>query len=126
MTASAFVTSLEEGRTLELDWGRVTWLMGAGATPGAEQTFGVCTIHPGKRNPLHSHPNCEELLYVVSGSCEHRLGDELVPMGSGSVIRIPRNVPHWARCTSDEPLVCVISFSSGDRRTDAHEDAEVA
>lgn len=126
MTTSDFVTRLQDGRAVELEWGRVTWLVGAGGTPGAEQTFGQCVIKPGMRNPLHSHPNCEELLFVVSGTCEHRLGEALLAMGPGSVIRIPRGVPHWAKCTSSEPLVCVISFSSPDRRTDSHEDAAIA
>lgn len=49
----------------------------------------------GAHNPLHSHPNCEEILYV--GSCEHKLGDETVRLGPGSAIRIPRGVRHWAR-----------------------------
>jgi mannose-6-phosphate isomerase-like protein (cupin superfamily) len=35
--------------------------------PGAEQTVGLATILPGKQNPVHYHPNCEEVLYVISG-----------------------------------------------------------
>ena len=93
---------------------------------GAEQTFGVVTIYPGKRNPLHAHPNCEELLYVISGTCEHKLGDDLFQLTPGSIIRIPRGTPHWARCISTEPLVAVISFSSPDRHTENLEDGEVA
>jgi len=102
-------------------WGELRWLVSGTAMPGAEQTLGVVTIHPGRRNPLHSHPNCEELLYVVSGRCEHLLGEELHALSPGSVIRIPRGVKHWARCISAEPLVAVIAFSSGERRTDSHE-----
>jgi len=90
--------------------------------PGAEQTFGVVTIAPGKRNPLHAHPNCEELLYVLSGECSHKLGEELYELSPGIVIRIPRGVKHWARCTSAEPLVAVISFSTPDRQTDTFEE----
>ncbi len=102
-------------------WGQLHWLIGQDQTPGAEQTFGVVTIKPNQRNPLHAHPNCEELLYVVSGECDHKLGDEMYHMTPGSVIRIPRDVPHWAMCTSEEPLVAVISFSAPDRRTESLE-----
>jgi quercetin dioxygenase-like cupin family protein len=63
-------------------------------------------------------PNCEELLYVVSGECDHLLGEDLFHLTPGSVIRIPRGVKHWAKCTSDEPLVAVISFSAPDRRAE--------
>jgi quercetin dioxygenase-like cupin family protein len=116
-----FVAQLGDTPSFTEDWGHLTWLVSAAAMQGAEQTLGVVTIHPGKRNPLHSHPNCEELLYVVSGECEHRLGADTCRLVPGSVIRIPRGVQHWARCTSDIPLVAVISFSSGDRRTESHE-----
>ncbi len=103
--------------------------------PGAEQTLGVVTIHPGKRNPFHSHPNREELLYVVSGEGEHKLGDEVFHLTPGAVIRIPRGVRR-AACgvrraavgegTSVEPLVAVVSFSSPDRRTDSYGGDEMA
>ena len=112
--------------THNLSWGHITWLIGAVQMPGAEQTLGAVTIYPGKHNPLHSHPNCEELLYVVSGECDHRLGDETVHMTPGMVICVPRGVPHCATCTSAEPLEAVVSFSSPDRRTDNLEGDEVA
>lgn len=124
--AAEYVSSLNTTDKVELSWGRLNWLIGKQNMPEAEQTFGVVVIHPGERNPLHSHPNCEELLYVISGECEHRLGDDIVRLEPGSVIRIPRGVPHWAKCTSPEPLVAVISFSSGDRRTDTLEGDEIA
>lgn len=109
-------------------WGHLSWLHGAGSepAPGVEQTFGVVTIHPGQRNPLHAHPNCEELLYVISGTCDHLLGEDRYQLVPGSVIRIPRDVPHWAKCTSDEPLRVVVSFSSPDRTTTNLEDGEIA
>lgn len=110
----------------QMSWGHLSWLVGATQMPGAEQTLGVVTIYPGKRNPLHAHPNCEELLYVVSGECDHKLGDDLFHLTPGSVIRIPRGVPHWARCTSTEELVAVVSFSAPDRRTENLEGEELA
>lgn len=124
--ASEFIAVLGDTPSFSEDWGHLSWLISDRTMPHAEQTLGVVTIYPGKRNPLHSHPNCEELLYVVSGHCQHLLGADMHTLGPGSVIRIPRGVRHWARCTSDEPLVAVISFSSGDRRTDSHEGSGVA
>lgn len=109
---------------VELSWGQLVWLIGEEATPGAEQTFGVVTIQPGQRNPLHLHPNCEELLYVIEGEADHKLGDEMFRIAAGDVIRIPRGVPHWAQATGDTPLVAVISFSAADRRTENLEDTD--
>jgi quercetin dioxygenase-like cupin family protein len=125
MDKGLVINSISDQPAVEAEWGRLVWLVRGDAMPGAEQTLGVVTILPGRRNPLHSHPNCEELLYVLSGECDHKLGDEMFHLTPGSVIRIPRDVPHWARCTTDEPLVAVISFSAPDRRTDTLEEGQL-
>lgn len=106
----------------DFPWGRLRWLMSARIDPGAAQTFGIAEIYPGRRNPLHSHPNCEELLYVLSGSCEHVLGQERVVLQAGDLLRIPLGTPHQAIVLGDEPMRAVISFSSPDRQTILHEE----
>ncbi|MGI8486353.1 MAG: dimethylsulfonioproprionate lyase family protein [Thermomicrobiales bacterium] len=106
-----------------LNWGKLVWLVGEAQMPGAEQTLGVVTIHPGSRNPLHRHPNCEELLYVLEGEADHKLGDEVFHIRAGDVIRIPRGIEHWAEAKGNSPLVAVISFSSADRRTENLEES---
>ena len=115
------VIAADSANVAVMDWGQISWMVGAEEMPGAEQTFGVVTIQPGRRNPLHLHPNCEELLYVMAGTCDHRLGDELYQLRRGDVIRIPRGVQHGAQCTSAEPLVAVISCSSADRQDETLE-----
>lgn len=126
MVSEATVNSIANQEKARTGWGEISWLVGAKEMPGAEQTLGVVTIHPNQRNPLHAHPNCEELLYVISGECDHKLGDEMYHLAPGSVIRIPRGVKHWARCTSQEALVAVISFSDPDRQTESFEGDEIA
>jgi quercetin dioxygenase-like cupin family protein len=116
MTIEAFVSRAQAGDRVPTSWGELNWKFTGKTTPGAQMTFGTCLIKPGERNPLHSHPNCEELLYIVSGSCEHRLGEETVLLAAGDVIRIPRNVPHWARALGDEPVLALIVFSTPERQ----------
>lgn len=126
MQTTDFVRSIMTRSPERTPWGQLQWLIGGVETPGAEQTLGVVTINPGQRNSFHEHPNCEELLYVLSGTCDHKLGDQMFHLVAGDVIRIPRGVPHWALCTSAEPLVAVISFSSPDRQANALEEGGVA
>ena len=126
MRRNGVVRNVADDEGVTTNWGHLSWLVGAEEMPGAEQTLGVVTIQPNQRNPLHLHPNCEELLYVVSGECDHKLGDEMYHLTPGSVIRIPRQVPHWAMCTSNEPLVAVISFSAPDRQAENLEGGEIA
>jgi quercetin dioxygenase-like cupin family protein len=99
------------------DWGALQWLAGGRTVPGCEQTFGVSRIGPGQKNPLHYHPNCEEILYVVSGRCDHTFDGETASLEAGDAIVIPQGVRHNLVNTGDTDVVCIISFSSPDRET---------
>jgi mannose-6-phosphate isomerase-like protein (cupin superfamily) len=98
-------------------WGTLQWLCNGKLIPGATQTLGWCEIAPGRRNPVHYHPNCEEVLYMLSGVGRHHLDDEFVELRAGMTIRIPANVRHNLENTGSEPIECLIAFSSGDRQT---------
>ena len=126
MDAEDFVARAGDGERTETGWGELIWKVTGSAMEGAEMTFGTCLIKPGERNPLHSHPNCEEFLHVVSGSCEHRLNDVTVRLEPGDTIRIPRNVKHWARALGSQPLYALIIFSSGSRQAVDYEGGGVA
>ena len=99
------------------DWGTLQWLASTALLPGCTQTLGICHLFAGKRNPLHFHPNCEELLHVLAGLGKHRLGDACVAVEPGSTVRIPTGMIHQLINTGAEPLVTVIAFSSGERLT---------
>jgi quercetin dioxygenase-like cupin family protein len=77
-------------------------------------TFGVVHVDAQQRNPLHLHSNCGEYLYVLSGSCEHRIGDTWVTLKAGDLVRIPAGVSHMAR-TLEESMQAVIVYNSGTR-----------
>ena len=110
MTIETFVSRAGSGERVTTGWGELNWKVTGKAMAGAEMTLGTCFIRPGERNPLHSHPNCEELLYIVSGTCEHRLGEATVRLTAGDAIRIPRNVPHGPGRSATSP--CLPSSSS--------------
>jgi len=103
--------------TEKFDWGTLKWLCNATLVPGAMQTVGIAEILPGKRNPVHFHPNCEEVLYVLSGQGRHSFDDRAVDLKAGMTIRIPAGVKHNMFNTGTEPLTALITFSSGDRKT---------
>ena len=109
--------NLDTATPEEYDWGWIRWLMSDQIESGSAATVGIVQINPGKSNPLHYHPNCEELLYMTAGKCEHRYGEETVTMKAGDMIRVPQDVLHRARSVGDEPMQAVIVFSSGTRKT---------
>jgi phosphonatase-like hydrolase len=99
------------------DWGTLQWLCNEQLSPGARQTIGICHIFPGRRNPVHFHPNCEEVLHLLAGEGMHSVGGELVKLSAGSTIRIPAGVRHNLANTGSAAITCLISFSSGRRET---------
>lgn len=99
------------------DWGALQWLCNAQVLPHAVQTLGICHLFAGKGNPLHYHPNCEEILYVQQGTGKHLLEQEWVPVRPGSVVRIPVGMKHRLVNEGADTMITVIAFSSGDRQT---------
>ena len=99
------------------DWGTLQWLCNGELLPGTTQTVGICHLYTGKSNPLHFHPNCEEILHVLQGHGAHLLGDQWVSVQPGSTVRIPIGMKHQLRNEGMEPLVTFIVFSSADRQT---------
>ena len=115
--ATGQVITADQGEAQVFAWGGIRWLMGKALDGEAAQTFGIVFIAPGQKNPRHYHPNCEELLYVLSGTCEHSLGDETFRLGPGDLIRVPQGVLHNAVNTGWEPVRMLVCFSSPDRQT---------
>lgn len=114
----ATVTSLNDEKYMfPVEWGGLQWLCGKEIDPESEMTFGMVFIHPGTSNNRHYHPNCEEVIFVLSGECDHTLGDEVYHLKPGMMLRIPRNVMHNATVTSWEPCRMIIAYSAADRKT---------
>jgi quercetin dioxygenase-like cupin family protein len=110
------IQSFNSVKEVKYPWGWIRWMMNSEMDPGAEQTFGIVQINAGQRNPLHKHPNCEELLYVLSGSFENVMDGKTVVMHAGDIVRIPRNTPHQGINNTKEPMRAIISYSSGTRQ----------
>jgi quercetin dioxygenase-like cupin family protein len=114
------ITVLRAGQAevVETDWGRLTWLASGRLGNSAEVTVGQCLIRPGKASPRHSHPNCEEVLYVLAGRIAHTAdGGREAELSINDVVSVPPNVAHNARNIGAQDAVLAISFSSPERQT---------
>jgi quercetin dioxygenase-like cupin family protein len=98
------------------DFGSVEWAVRAGHPDGAETTIGLAHFDAGKSNAEHTHPNCEEIVYVLAGEVEHTLGDQRTLLRAGDLIVVPRGVAHRLMNTSDAPVRAYIVFSDPDRQ----------
>ncbi len=81
-------------------------------------TLGRVTFKPGESNPGHHHPNCEEILFVVSGTIEHTLPEGgTTLLEPGDCVVLPTGNKHFAKNVGDDEAVVIVAFSAGDRQT---------
>lgn len=116
MDKSTVLRAADAERTA-YDWGSLAWFSSAALGNSDALTTGLCTIEPGKANPQHRHPNCEEVLHVLQGRIAHRIedGSEVI-LEAGDTITLPVGAPHGARNIGEVPAVLFICFSSADRQ----------
>lgn len=114
---AAAITDAQKLPVEKFPWGTLQWLCNAKFAPGTLQTVGIAEILPGHRNGLHYHPNCEEILYLISGQGTQSYDGRTVELKPGMTIFIPAGVRNNLINTGTEPIRRPISFSSGDRQT---------
>lgn len=67
-------------------------------------------LEPGMEVRPHSHP-FEQLAYIVSGRVRFTIGDDVVEVGAGEVVRIPPDVVHCGEPVGDEVAVNLDVFA---------------
>jgi quercetin dioxygenase-like cupin family protein len=61
---------------------------------------------------VHCHPDHEQFCIMLSGTVKTTLGDEIVTLKAGDVMRIRKNVPHGATVVvGNEPAVMLDVYS---------------
>lgn len=105
-----------------MPWGKLHWQVSAKLGNSETMTVGRCFISPGDQNGVHMHPNCDEVLSVLSGHIEHSWDGQKIEMHEGDVISIPSGVYHNARNLGDGVAELAISFSSAYRETVGQEE----
>jgi mannose-6-phosphate isomerase-like protein (cupin superfamily) len=68
---------------------------------------------PGGGPPPHIHTREDEFFYVLDGSFEIRIGDEVHALGPGGFAYVPRGTVHNFRNTADSPSRILVGFTPG-------------
>lgn len=71
------------------------------------------TTLPGDGVSLHVHDRDEEFYYILEGAYEMEAGGERFTAEAGSLVVIPRDVPHQFRNTGDVPARALMIFRPG-------------
>lgn len=101
--------------TDEKHWGSLTWMANEKLGNSDAMTVGRVVIKKGKSNPRHSHPNCEEILYLLKGKLDHSIGEESVVLEPGDTITVQAGVFHNAVNIGDEDADMMVIYSSAER-----------
>ncbi len=100
--------------TQTFDWGVIKWLVSPDLNPGANITFGQVVLLPGEGHTRHNHPTSEEIRYVLSGTGEQMVDDEVAfTVRAGDTIYIPTAIYHSTVNTGWEPLVLLAIYNPG-------------
>ena len=75
----------------------------------------VCemTTMPGDGVSLHVHDRDEEFYYILEGAYEMQAGDKRFTAPAGSLVMIPRDMPHQFRNAGDVPARALMIFRPG-------------
>ena len=83
-------------------WVRMKVQFGVSAATGSDQLLlGRTVLPPGARHEPHSHPNCDEFLFVVRGRGTIYTDDGEEAAGEDDVIFTPAGYVHGFNNTSD-------------------------
>jgi quercetin dioxygenase-like cupin family protein len=63
--------------------------------------------------PLHIHTREEESFYIIEGQLTFYVGDKVVPAPAGTLVILPRGVPHRFTIDSDEARVLNLCTPAG-------------
>ncbi len=97
------------------EWGALQWVATEELTMTPGLTLGRVILKPGACNPRHSHPNCDEVLYVLRGRLQHETAGEITILEAGDTLAIPAGVAHQAVNIGTEAADTIVAYSSGRR-----------
>ena len=69
---------------------------------------------PGDGTPLHVHQNEDEHLFVLEGTGRFAIGDKIFDAEAGTMVTLPRNIPHaWGNRASSRLRIAAIVYPGG-------------
>lgn len=72
--------------------------------------FNIYCLAPGQQNPLHRHPDTDEVVYFVRGTGECVVGQRTCRVKPGDLVFVGKDLPHAVINThATENLVCILA-----------------
>ena len=96
-------------------WGAMDWLADDRVRPGTGLSLARMTVHAGAVSPAHSHPDCTEVIHVLAGEIEQRIGDAVHRIAAGGTCLVPPGAIHASRALGSGDVILIVAYSSGSR-----------
>ena len=69
---------------------------------------------PGDGTPLHVHQNEDEYLFVIEGTARFALGAKVFDAEAGTMVTLPRNIPHaWGNRSDLRLRIAAVCYPGG-------------
>jgi quercetin dioxygenase-like cupin family protein len=97
---------------LDLPGRRLRWLVGPAGLPSQYASACVIRVAPGECvRPAHSHPNGEEVIYIIAGSGRVLVAGEVTDVRAGSTVLFPQGAVHMLHNTGAAEMQVVCFFA---------------
>lgn len=111
MTDHDYFVTPEDVESQVFDWGVLKWLSTPEVTGGERFSAGVVTLEPGKGHDRHTHPDSDEILFVIRGEGEQEVADQTRAVSAGDMVFVPEGVEHGTVNTGWEPLLLLAVYA---------------
>jgi quercetin dioxygenase-like cupin family protein len=97
---------------LDLPGRTLRWLVNAELLGAKHLSACVINVAPGETvRPAHSHPNGEEVIYIVAGSGRAMIEGEVSAVREGSVVLFPQGKVHMLQNNGQTEMKVVCFFA---------------
>jgi len=102
----------EDVPALDLPGRRLSWLITRDNSDAEHCSMCMIRVAPGETvRPAHSHPNGEEVIYIISGSGRVMIDGVVESVSAGSAVRFPQGRIHMLQNSGTEEMKVVCFFA---------------
>lgn len=111
MTDQEYFVSPDDVESQVFDWGALKWLSTPDVTGGERFSAGLVKLDPGQGHDRHTHPDSDEILFVIRGQGEQEIADQTRDLSAGEMVFVPEGVEHGTVNTGWEPLLLLAVYA---------------
>lgn len=101
-----------EADEIELEGRALRWVVSDQTLQASHCSACVIRVAPGERvRPAHSHPNGEEVIYIIRGTGRVLVDGEVQAVRAGTTVLFPQGAVHMLHNTGSEEMKVVCFFA---------------